>query len=300
MSKIYDCFLFSYGPDLLEIRLNTLNEVVDKFVIVEATHNWHGMFKGLLFAQPENLKRFEKFLHKIEYIVVTDMPAYDGVEGGTDEEPALKLETFNRDAIARGLRDASDEDIILVSDFDEIPRPEIIQILKDKDVNLVNVFKMPQFSYRLNMLAKTKETYTTVTVAARKKVLDSISVSDLRWQARSSIDHNEANLPNGLPIEIIDHGGWHFTWIGDENFINKKIDGYRHEQFRSPEMRVKLMEEYEYSASEKEVGIYVNLKPDSYFPKYLLENQKKFKKLFSTNVVDTPVKDLVDSLFLKD
>jgi beta-1,4-mannosyl-glycoprotein beta-1,4-N-acetylglucosaminyltransferase len=298
MSKVYDCFLFSYGLDLLEIRLNVLNEVVDKFVIVEATHNWHGMFKGLLFAQPENLKRFEKFLHKIEYIVVTDLPPYDGVEGSTDEGPALKIETINRDAIARGLRDADDEDIILISDFDEIPRPEIVQGLKDKARNIVNVFKMAQFSYRLNMLAKTKDSYTTVTVAARKKILDSISVSDLRWQARNSVDRSKSSLPNGSPIEIIDHGGWHFSWIGDEEFINKKLDGYRHEQFRSPEMRSVLIDEYKYSASQKEVGLYINVNIDNYFPKYLVENQDKFTHLVSTNTVDTPVEDLVNSLFI--
>jgi len=278
---------------MLEIRLNILNDVVDRFVIVEATHNWHGMFKGLLFSQPENLKRFEKFLHKIEYVVVTDMPPFQGIEGSDDEGPALELETFNRDAIARGLSDAKDEDVIMISDFDEIPRPEIMSELIPKD-NEIFVLKMPSFIYRLNSLSKISGSYCTTTTMFKKKLLNSYTASQIRWNSRDILEHGRSDLLPGAFASQIDHAGWHFSWIGDEAFINQKLDGYRHEDFRSQEGRSILVQRMKNAQQNEDSQDTINVKIDSYFPEYVINNLKKHAHIVSNNFVDLPTKDLVD------
>src|SRR5258707_12585633 len=92
MPKIFDCFLFSNELDLLELRLNELNAVVDFFVLVEATVSFRGIQKPLVFER--NKDRFSNFLHKIIHVVVNDMPT-----GGETEPERWVRETFQRQAI---------------------------------------------------------------------------------------------------------------------------------------------------------------------------------------------------------
>jgi beta-1,4-mannosyl-glycoprotein beta-1,4-N-acetylglucosaminyltransferase len=294
MPKVYDCFLFSYGPDLLEIRLNTLNDVVDKFVIVEATHDWHGVLKGLKFCEPDNLKRFEKFLHKIEYVVVTDMPKYEKDEGSNDEAPAEKLESFNRNAIIRGLFNAEDEDIVIVSDFDEIPRPEVINSLKN-ELDVINILKTPTFFYALNSLSKNHKTYDPTIIVTKKKILKNYSIHDFRFRIRGYVENNLNDLYyDNFKINVVEEGGWHFTWVGDKQLLNKKLDYYRHEEFRDDEGRKKLESVRASSYKNKESESFINFKIDEYFPKYLVDNQEKYSHIISNNTVEYKILELIN------
>lgn len=117
MPKVYDCFTFFNELDLLEIRLNELDPVVDRFVLVEATVTQRGQPKSLFFR--ENRERFTKFLPKIEHVVVEDMPA-----GPQTKSNNWKRENFQRRAIMRGLASAQADDFVLISDLDEIPMPK--------------------------------------------------------------------------------------------------------------------------------------------------------------------------------
>ena len=109
--KIYDCFSYWDEDLLLDTRLNILNEYVDHFVIVEGNKTWQNNPKKLRF----NLDNFQKFKNKIIYIPVEDLPEGD--------DP-YKRENHQRNAISRGLKNASDDDIIIISDLDEIPNPK--------------------------------------------------------------------------------------------------------------------------------------------------------------------------------
>ena len=113
--KIFDCIIYLDEDLLLELRFNILNNFVDYFVIVESNKTWQNNLKKFNF----NIKNFTKFAHKIIYIKVEDMP------GGAN--PWLR-ENFQRNCILRGLETAKDDDLIIISDADEIPNP--IKILK--------------------------------------------------------------------------------------------------------------------------------------------------------------------------
>ena len=116
---IYDCFSYWDEDLLLELRLNILDKIVDHFVIVEGNKTWQNNSKELKF----DIRKFQKFKNKIIYIPVTDLP--DG------EDPYLR-ENHQRNSISRGIKNAKDDDIILISDLDEIPNPNSIRNFNPK------------------------------------------------------------------------------------------------------------------------------------------------------------------------
>ena len=111
MTKIYDCFSYWDEDLLLDIRFNILNDYVDYFVIIEGNKTWQNNDKKLRF----DVNKFQKFKDRIIYIPVEDMP--DG------DNPYLR-ENFQRNCISRGILKAQDEDLIIISDLDEIPNPK--------------------------------------------------------------------------------------------------------------------------------------------------------------------------------
>tara|TARA_B100000965_G_scaffold198915_1_gene166041 strand:+ start:30 stop:392 length:363 start_codon:yes stop_codon:yes gene_type:complete len=111
---------------VLDLRLNTLDRYVDYFVIVESSFTHKGDKRNLKFDH----KKFEKFKDKIIYLTFDKDP--DGIEivYENDNEGeksrkyilnAAKRENGQRDYITNGLKKASPEDLILISDVDEIP-----------------------------------------------------------------------------------------------------------------------------------------------------------------------------------
>ena len=114
---IYDCFSYLDEDLLLDLRLNILNDFVDFFVIVEGNKTWQNNSKKLIF----DINKFKKFKDKIIYIAVEDLP--DG------DNPYLR-ENHQRNCILRGLSKASKDDLIIISDLDEIPNPEALKLFK--------------------------------------------------------------------------------------------------------------------------------------------------------------------------
>ena len=128
---IYDCFLYYDEDMLLELRLNTLYEHVDKFVIVESLYTFTGKRREKLNF---DIEKFAPFRDKIIYVVNDAVPKiyshsfYSNsslVKAG--ESDPWENETIARNAIMHGLTGAQDSDIIMVSDVDEIPRPEALR-----------------------------------------------------------------------------------------------------------------------------------------------------------------------------
>lgn len=114
MPRIVDAFLFYNEVELLEYRLDVLWDVVDMFVITEATLTFTGRPKPMYFDK----ERYAKYLSKIVHVVVEDVPR--------DAPSAWTREAFQRDSIARGFQGLERDDVILLSDVDEIPNPEVL------------------------------------------------------------------------------------------------------------------------------------------------------------------------------
>ena len=124
--NIYDCFMYFDEDLLLDLRLNSLNKYIKKFVITEATYTHNGNKKKLNF----DINNFNKFRDIIEYIVVDTPPQniLKLIEGESKDKRGEKLilngmarDYFQRENLAKGLKEATNEDLILISDLDEIP-----------------------------------------------------------------------------------------------------------------------------------------------------------------------------------
>ena len=139
---IFDCFQYFNEEHIADLRFNILDKFIDKFVIVESTVNHQGKDKKLNF----DINKYKKFKNKIIYIVVDDTPENIKIshEGGES-----LVEQHQRNSISRGLKNARDNDLIILSDVDEIPD---LNKLGEFDKNNYAVFSQKMFMYKLNLL----------------------------------------------------------------------------------------------------------------------------------------------------
>jgi hypothetical protein len=258
--RVFDCFTFFNEIDILELRLRELGDCVDIFVIVEANHTHTNKPKEFLFEK--NKDRYAQWLDKIRYIKVTDMPIAAN---------AWTNENFQRNAISRGLGDIEADDLILVSDVDEIFRTDSIEYCKSVP-NEKYCFRMALYQYRLNyQLTTPSASHTEWGMGMLGSQLASTTPQQLR---------NERHLPLPANCKIIDHGGWHFSWQGDSEFLKNKCVNMAHQEFNNSDN----LEEFDNFEKffEKKIGgnIYANhtyevVKIDEYFPK-VLQNCPEF------------------------
>ena len=229
--KIYDCFMF-YDEDLvIDLRLNILNEHVHEFVIVESKFTHSGKKRELLF----DINKYSKFKEKINYIVLENEPVDLEIvhDNDTDDKKnskyimnALKRENFQRNEIKKGLTNAKPDDLILVSDVDEIPN------LSNLDINEINdniiLFKQNFYYYKFNL--KLEDMPWLGTKGCKYKNLKSPqwlrNIKDKKYPFwRLDVLFSDKKYSN---IKFIDNGGWHFSNMKTPEEIEKKMRTYLH------------------------------------------------------------------------
>ena len=147
---------------ILDIRLNTLNNHVDKFIIAEATRNHAGQKKKLNFK----IENYSKFRDKIKYLVIDDLPLnVKSPKKGWHENHAR--DQFQRNSLERGYNEFSDEDLIMISDIDEIPNPSRINEFNIK--NKFACFIQRNFQSKLNLLNITEGNWPGTKICQKKK-----------------------------------------------------------------------------------------------------------------------------------
>lgn len=270
---IYDCFTFFNELDLLEIRLNVLNEVVDKFVLIEATKTHSNYDKPLYFKQ--NKERFKKFEHKIIHVVVDEYPEF---------ETAWTNENHQRNRIAKSLKDCQDDDTIIISDLDEIPNPD--KILEYKDTQGIKAFKQNFFYCYLNNLSNEYWIYSKMlSYKDFKNILDDYSEysESLMEKINQGTTATKIRQYLGDKNIIIENGGWHFSYLADLEKISYKMKSFAHQKFNSKEYtdienierRIKEGKDLFNRKGYKFQKIKITEKD---FPQYIVDNQEKFKK----------------------
>ena len=280
--KIYDCFTFYNELDLLEFRFEELYDHVDHFVLVEANRTFQNNIKPFYFG--ENQHRFAKYMDKVIHIQVENMP--------TDTD-AWGRERFQRDAIGRGVCDADDNDIVIVSDLDEIIRSETVDELRNDIDTQIWGLRMPLFYFKFNyMLTTTDSIYTTWGMACRKKILT--SAEDLR-RNRFSLNSFALNY-NQSGIRMMEHAGWQFSYLGDTEFAKSKIQSFAHIETNKPEVLDSLDIERSIAAGNglgpNPTEQFTPVKIDSYMPKSIQNNPDKYSKYIVPNA-SAGVKDYI-------
>lgn len=275
--KIFDTFTFYNELDLLELRMNILGDIVDYFVINEATITFTGKKKPLYFA--ENKERFKKWEDKIIHHVLDDNNEtlekyWEGIpyHRSMMEDDIYKLPLhyqracFHKDSAIYALLDhAQDDDIILTSDADEIANPEAIKAISEWfDPSNHYVLKGPVYYYYLNLLCEKEWMGTRVSTM---KMLKTMSVDKLRQS------HQDAWK--------VEDGSWHWSFFGDADTVRAKMDAYEHQENNLPEFRNSMEERIEkgvdpfgrdYLYTPQVVPI------DDTFPEYIIQNKDKLAK----------------------
>ena len=229
--KIFDCFMYFDEEVVLDVRLNVLSKYVDYFVIVESIYTHKGEKRELLF----NHKKFQKFKDKIIYLVYDESPKnIEQILINDNENEKSKKYIFNaafrengqRNFILKGLEKASSDDLILISDVDEIPNLENLDIKKIKEK--IILFKQDMFYYKFNL--KLPDLVWTGTKACKKKYLKSPqwlrNIKDRKYPIyRLDTIFSKTKY---ISIKFINQGGWHFSNIKTAAEIEHKLKSYLH------------------------------------------------------------------------
>ena len=292
--NVYDCFMYFDEDLLLDLRLNILDKYVKKFIVTESTCMHNGGKKKLNF----NINNFKKFKDKITYIVVDEPPPnlleIDDNDSSDSKGKKLILngmarDYFQRESLSKGLKNLSDDDFIIISDLDEIPNLDGLNLEKIK--NKIVVFNQKIFYYKLNLFYDEFSWYGSK--ACRKK--NFLSPQWLRnikskkypkW--RLDLLFSKKKYTN---LFYVENGGWHFTCIRSAKDLEKKLLNFAHHyEFEKSGLKVddikKMINEkrvlydhnidqkgYKWSGKVKLKRLDINL-----LPNYLSLNLSKYKE----------------------
>ena len=229
--KIFDCFMYFDEELILDVRLNTLNEFVDYFVIVESKFTHSGEERNLQF----NHQKFEKFKDKIIYLVYEDEPKEIKIINNNDSEIEKSVkyifnagyrENGQRNYIQKGLAGAKENDLILVSDVDEIPELSDLDFTEIKEK--IILFQQNMFYYKFNL--RLPNLVWTGTKGCKKKDLINPqwlrNIKDRKYSF-FRVDTFFSKVKY-ISIKIINAGGWHFSNIKTPKEIEHKLRSYLH------------------------------------------------------------------------
>ena len=292
--KIFDCFMYFDEDLILDLRLNTLNKFIDYFVIVESIYNHKGEKRKLKF----NIKKFRKFNKKIIYLIHNQIPREIKQIKKNDSEHekntkyifnAIFRENSQRNYILKGLSKAKDDDIILISDVDEIPNLKKVNFKKLK--NKLIFFNQEMFYYKFNLRLPNFKWIGTK--SCKKKYLKNPqwlrNIKDRKYPFyRLDTFFSDKKFSN---VKIIKNGGWHFTNIKTAEEIRYKLKSYlHHREFEVNPVTKNQIEKliknriaiYDLRLDKRSQKIGQGSKLQKYnlkkLPEYIIDNKKKYKK----------------------
>ena len=295
--RIFDCFMFYDEEVVLDIRLNTLKNSVDCFVIVESKFYHNGKKRDLKF----DINKYPKFKDKIIYIVQDEEPLnLETVKKEDDEGTksykqifnAHKRENFQRNQISKALDKANEDDLILISDVDEIPNLDSEDFKKNK--NDIVIFNQLFFYFKFNLLYD--RMLWPGTKGCRKKNLKSFSwLRNIKFKKYPiwRIDTYFSNTKYSN-LNIINDGGWHFTNLkSPEDMFEKFMNFGHHDEFKLSGITVDKIRDkiskremfYDHfadkSSKNKWDSDYKLKKIDTdLLPRYLTSNREKYLEWF--------------------
>jgi beta-1,4-mannosyl-glycoprotein beta-1,4-N-acetylglucosaminyltransferase len=206
--KLLDCFLYNNERQLLEVRLQLLEHVVDRFVIVWAAETFTGIRKEGGF--PWDSKVVQRLKDRI------DLVAIDKLQGAT----AWEKESHSRNSLADGLRGVASNDLVVVSDVDEIPRPEVLRDLRAGQLRGLKVLATDYYNFNINyqLVHGLQAAWAGPVVCDFASFTSPQALRDLRW----SHLHDDAHM--------IYEAGWHFSFLTDTTEVREKLASFSHQE----------------------------------------------------------------------
>ena len=261
---IYDCFQYFNEDHLVDLRLNILDKHVDYFVISESTKTHQGKDKKINFE----ISKFKKFEHKIKFIVADYKKEIDFDNHTGGESP---IEQHQRNSLMEGIKDASPDDFIVLSDSDEIPDFTKIHNL-NKNKKFV-AFSQKMFMYKLNLQNLGESDWIGSKITRKKYIKSMQDLRNLKFK----------NYPfwriDKLNQQIV-KGGWHFSYLQSPEQILTKIKSFSHGEFNKENLNENDIQEkilkkrdiFGRNTKLKKISI------DNSFPEYIRKNKDKLSK----------------------
>ena len=259
--NIIDCFLYNNEDLILELRLNLLNKYIDKFIIIEARHNHSGIKKE---NYNFNIEKLKKFKDKIIYLQVEDFPS------GFNH---WERENYHRNYILKALENVHQKDHVIISDIDEIPNlDEINQILADK--KKYTAFKQKMIYYKFNLLNVSEPNWFGSKMCKFK------DLKNPQWLRKQKVKNYPFYRLDKIKWNIVDKGGWHFSFVMTPEEIIKKIKSFAHSEFDKAkftninQIKEKINSHKDLFGREFKFKVIKNEE----LPKYIIENREKFSE----------------------
>lgn len=257
---IYDTISYNGEADMLEIRLNILNDYVDQFIIVEADTTFSGKPKPLYYWLQR--KRFEKWADKIKYFVIDENYTTEEMleaENSPNTQGAehWKREFLQKESIKKALTHLKDNDHLMIGDVDEIWQPGVTYW---HDTTRVNKMHLRVYSYYLNNRSS-EEFWGTISAPyalIKNECLNHLRTNSFKWQTIH---------------------GWHFTSMGGHKELERKLtDSYTQESYATPGVLSQL--EYNVTNNKDFLGRdFTYTVDESEWPQFLKDNKEKYKHL---------------------
>jgi beta-1,4-mannosyl-glycoprotein beta-1,4-N-acetylglucosaminyltransferase len=280
MTRVFDCFPFFNELDLLEIRLHELAPAVDRFVLAEATTTYSGEPKPLYFS--ENRQRFSAFADRIAHIVIDDAPRV--------VRSPWERRTHQVNALVRGLGAAGPDDLVILSDVDEIPRADVVRAAAANPPGRFDVhcFELRMFYYYVNLESEERWLRSGPRAVQRRFLNGMERLRKVKGASsggfRDLFRSLHAWRMMGRPVRriTVPDAGWHFTYLGGVEAIHEKIRAYAGYDKVSDEILdpARLNERIRMGLTvdtRRETRVIFRPLDDS-FPRYLIENREKFAR----------------------
>nr|WP_026504970.1 glycosyltransferase [Butyrivibrio sp. NC3005] len=283
---VYDIIPFFNELDILKLRLNILDPIVDKFIIEEATTTFSGQKKELCFEKNKDM--FKEFLHKITYIVVDENP---------ENLNTFERDIFQKNHLIEGLKDATSDDVLIFSDCDEIPNPDTLKkIIAGFDKNKVYHLAQDNFYAFMNMLE------VTGTLLATAGEFPEIPDNERKWLGTKVTSilqipedgivrlRDQVKVTDEKSVRV-ENGGWHFGYMGGYKETNalkrigKKVMAAAHQEYNEREILAETMDHL--MLGEDIFGRpakFKRIEVDNRYPKYLLEHIDEYEHLIMPRI----------------
>ncbi len=261
---IYDCFQYFDEDHIVDLRMNILNKYVDYFVISESTKTHQGKNKEINF----NLNNFKKFKKKIKFVIADYNQNVDFEKHFGGESP---IEQHQRNFLFKGIEDALPNDLIILSDSDEIP--DLSKLNEIKSGKKYIAFQQKMFMYKLNLQNLNESNWIGSKITKKKNITSFQDLRNLKFKNYPFWRIDKINL------QII-KGGWHFSYLQNPKQILKKIKSFSHGEFNHKEINEEEIQKR--ILQNKDIfdrGFKLEkIELDSEYPEYIINNKEKFLK----------------------
>lgn len=266
--KIFDYITFFDEDMLLEVRLNILKDVVDFFIIVEAKQDHQGNSKNLNFK----IDKYKQFKHKIVYRVIDRLELSQDIKFPKNWAEGHKRDQFQRNYILKVLNsiNVAKDDIIIISDLDEIPDPNVLKRL-NFDKFKIGICEQKFFYYKFNLIQPNFKWYGSRICKFKNLKLP-------QYLRNLKVKKKFFNFIRN--IKVIKNCGWHFSYLKTPELIIKKLESFCHSELNIDsiknidEIKKKIKLGLDLATGKK---LFFKVDNEKILPNYLNVNRKKYQ-----------------------